>query len=245
MKTKARGERRRIPHRGQEDGPEVATEGEEDVKPNYVRKKRSRNRKTDAKTKTRKKVNNARTTRPSLSGRTGAGRRRGSRKAAKREREEGEAIPKRAKDQKTGTRMKKARKKERRVRRHYGLTAFFPLVKPRSWLNVKFRCSMISTLRSNFPTEPARGHTMGTPEDSPRMGCTHLNSRWRVLIFRVQLMSLEYNRQVSSMMSFGSRCTLLPSSDENVNRKNKKHTQRKKQRAKRTLNHTRCTGTSR
>ena len=111
MKTKARGERRRIPHRGQEDGPEVATEGEEDVKPNYVRKKRSRNRKTDAKTKTRKKVNNARTTRPSLSGRTGAGRTRGSRKAAKREREEGEAIPKRAKDQKTGTRKKKARKK--------------------------------------------------------------------------------------------------------------------------------------
>ena len=74
---------------------------------------------------------------------------------------------------------------------------------------------------------------------------THLNSRWRVLIFRVQLMSLEYNRQVSSMMSFGSRCTLLPSSDENANRKNKKHTQRKKQRAKRTLNHSRCTGTSR
>ena len=111
MKTKARGERRRIPHRGQEDGPEVATEGEEDVKPNYVRKKRSRNRKTDAKTKTRKKVHNARTTRPSLSGRTGTGRTRGSRKAAKREREEGEAIPKRAKDQKTGTRMKKARKR--------------------------------------------------------------------------------------------------------------------------------------
>ena len=66
MKTRARGERRRIPHRGQEDGPEVATEGEEDVKPNYVRKKRSRNRKTETKTKTRKKVNNARTTRPSL-----------------------------------------------------------------------------------------------------------------------------------------------------------------------------------
>ena len=80
-----------------------------------------------------------------------------------------------------------------RVRRRYDLTAFFPLVKPRSWLNVKFRCSMISTLRSNFPTEPARGHTMGTPEDSPRMGCTHLNSKWRVLIFRVQLMSLEYS----------------------------------------------------
>ena len=194
MKTKARGERRRIPHRGQEDGPEVATE--EDDKPNYVRKKRSRNRKTDAKTKTRKKVNNARTTRPSLSGRTGAGRTRGSRKAAKREREEGEAIPKRAKDQKTGTRMKKARKRgggERRVRRRYDLTAVFPLVKPRSWLNVKFRRSMISTLGSNFPTKPARGHTMGTPEDSPRMGCTHLNSKWRVLIFRVQLMSLEYN----------------------------------------------------
>ena len=216
MKTKARGERRRIPHRGQEDGPEVATEGEEDVKPNYVRKKRSRNRKTDAKTKTRKKVNDARTTRPSLSGRTGAGRTRGSRKAAKREREGGEAIPKRAKDQKTGTRMKKARKKERRVRRHYGLMAVFPLVKPRFWLNVKFRCSMISTLRSNFPTEPARGHTMGTPEDSPRMGCTHLNSKWRVLIFRVQLMSLEYNRQVSSRMSFGSQGTRFPSRGENV-----------------------------
>ena len=215
MKTKARGERRRIPHRGQEDGPEVATEGEEDVKPNYVRKKRSRNRKTDAKTKTRKKVNDARTTRPSLSGRTGAGRTRGSRKAAKREREGGEAIPKRAKDQKTGTR-KKARKKGRRVRRHYGLMAVFPLVKPRSWLNVKFRCSMISTLRSNFPTEPARGHTMGTPEDSPRMGCTHLNSKWRVLIFRVQLMSLEYNRQVSSRMSFGSQGTRFPSRGENV-----------------------------
>ena len=25
------------------------------------------------------------------------------------------------------------------VRRHYGLIAVFPLVKPRSWLNVKFR----------------------------------------------------------------------------------------------------------
>ena len=102
------------------------------------------------------------------------------------------------------------------VRRHYDLTAFFPLVKPRSWLNVKFRCSMISTLRYNFPTESARGHTMGTPEDSPRMGCTHLNSRWRVLIFRVQLMSLEYNRQVSSMMSFGSQGTRFPSKGENV-----------------------------
>ena len=79
------------------------------------------------------------------------------------------------------------------VRRLYDLTAVFPLVRPRSWLNVKFRCSMISTLRSNFPTEPARGHTMGTPEDSPRMGRTHLNSKWRVLIFRVQLVSLEYN----------------------------------------------------
>ena len=53
------------------------------------------------------------------------------------------------------------------VKRLYDLTAVFPLVKPRSWLNVKFRCSMISTLRSNFPTKPARGHTMGTPEDSP------------------------------------------------------------------------------
>ena len=129
------------------------------------------------------------------------------------------------------------------VRRRYDLTAFFPLVKPRSWLNVKFRCSMISTLRSNFPTEPARGHTMGTPEDSPRMGCTHLNSRWRVLIFRVQLMSLEYNRQVSSRMSFGSQCTRFPSSVENVTRFNMKHTQREKQRAKRTLNHASCAGT--
>ena len=71
---------------------------------------------------------------------------------------------------------------------------------------------MISTLRSNFPTEPAQGHTMGTPEDSPRMGCTHLNSRWRVLIFRVQLMSLEYNRKVSSRMSFDSHITQLHSS---------------------------------
>ena len=53
------------------------------------------------------------------------------------------------------------------VRRLYDLTAVFPLVKPRSWLNVKFRCSKIRTLRSNFPTKPARGHTMGTPEDSP------------------------------------------------------------------------------
>ena len=99
-----------------------------------------------------------------------------------------------------------------RVRRLYDLTAVFPLVKPRSWLNVKFRWSMIRTLRSNFPTEPARGHTMGTPEDSPRMGCTHLNSRWRVLIFRVQLMSFEYNWQVSSTMSFGSQYTWLPCS---------------------------------
>ena len=158
---------------------------------------------------------------------------------------QGKANP----SQQTSTAMiskcKESRQPSAVVRRRYGLMAVFPLVKPRSWLNVKFRCSMISTLRSNFPTEPARGHTMGTPEDSPRMGCTHLNSRWRVLIFRVQLMSLEYNRQVSSMMSFGSRCTLLPSSDENANRKNKKHTQRKKQRAKRTLNHSRCTGTSR
>ena len=47
------------------------------------------------------------------------------------------------------------------MKRLYDLTAVFPLVKPRSWLNVKFRCSMISTLRSNFPTKPARGHTMG------------------------------------------------------------------------------------
>ena len=148
---------------------------------------------------------------------------------------QGKANP----SQQTSTAMiskcKESRQPSAVVRRRYGLMAVFPLVKPRS----------ISTLRSNFPTEPARGHTMGTPEDSPRMGCTHLNSRWRVLIFRVQLMSLEYNRQVSSMMSFGSRCTLLPSSDENANRKNKKHTQRKKQRAKRTLNHSRCTGTSR
>ena len=45
---------------------------------------------------------------------------------------------------------------------------------------------------------------------------THLNSRWRVLIFRVQLMSLEYNRQVSSMMSFGSQGTRFPSKGENV-----------------------------
>ena len=44
IKTKARGGRRRIPHGGQEDGHEIATEGEEDVKPNYVRKTRSRNR---------------------------------------------------------------------------------------------------------------------------------------------------------------------------------------------------------
>ena len=111
MKSKARGGRRRIPHRGQEDEHEIATEVEEDVKPNYVRKKRSRNRKTDTKTTTRKMVNNARTPRPSLSGRTGGGRTRGSRKAAGREREEGEAIPRRAKNQKTGTRKTKARKK--------------------------------------------------------------------------------------------------------------------------------------
>ena len=111
MKSKARGGRRRIPHRGQEDEHEIATEGEEDVKPNYVRKKRSRNRKTDTKTTTRKKVNDARTPRPSPSGRTGGGRTRGSRKAAGREREEGEAIPRRAKNQETGTRKTKARKK--------------------------------------------------------------------------------------------------------------------------------------
>ena len=45
---------------------------------------------------------------------------------------------------------------------------------------------------------------------------THLNSKWRVLIFRVQLMSLEYNRQVSSRMSFGSQGTRFPSRGENV-----------------------------
>ena len=78
--------------------------------------------------------------------------------------------------------MQSASSSQALVRRSYDLVAVFPLVKPRSCLNVKFRCSMISTLRSNFPTKPARGHTMGTPEDSPRMGCTHLDSRWRVLI---------------------------------------------------------------
>ena len=71
------------------------------------------------------------------------------------------------------------------------------------------------------------------------MGCTHLNSRWRMLIFRVQLMSLEYNRKVSSMMSLGSQGTRFPSRGENVTRFNMKHTQRGKQRAKRTL-HNRC-----
>ena len=170
MKTKARGERRRIPHRGQEDGPEVATEGEEDVKPNYVRKKRSRNRKTDAKTKTRKKVNDARTTRPSLSGRTGAGRTRGSRKAAKREREGGEASPKRAKDQKTGTRMKKARKKERRVRRHYGLMAVFPLVKPRSWLNVEIPLFYDQHVEVKFSDRAGPGSHNGYTRGFPTNG---------------------------------------------------------------------------
>ena len=58
---------------------------------------------------------------------------------------------------------------------------------------------MISTLRSNFPTEPARGHTMGTPEDSPRMGCTlklqmeSANLSSTTDESRVQLMSLEYD----------------------------------------------------
>ena len=131
------------------------------------------------------------------------------------------------------------------VRRHYDLTAFFPLVKPRSWLNVKFRCSMISMLRSNFPTEPARGHTMGTPEDSPRMGCTHLNSRWRVLIFRVQLMSLEYNRQVSSMVSFGSRSLGFRLAANTLPERTRSTNSAATKGAKRTLNHTRCTGTSR
>ena len=87
------------------------------------------------------------------------------------------------------------------MKRSYEEVAVFPLVKPRSWLNVKFRWSMISTLRSNFPTEPARGHTMGTPEDSPRMGCTHLNSRWRVLIFRVQLVSFGLDKVLHAYVS--------------------------------------------
>ena len=39
----------------------------------------------------------------------------------------------------------------RTVKLNYEEVAVFPLVKPRSCLNVKFRCSMISTLRSNFP----------------------------------------------------------------------------------------------
>ena len=56
--------------------------------------------------------------------------------------------------------MQSASSSQALVRRSYGLVAVFPLVKPRSCLNVKFRCSMISTLRSNFPTKPARGHTM-------------------------------------------------------------------------------------
>ena len=36
------------------------------------------------------------------------------------------------------------------VKLNYEEVAVFPLVKPRSCLNVKFRCSMISALRSNF-----------------------------------------------------------------------------------------------
>ena len=58
--------------------------------------------------------------------------------------------------------MQSASSSQALVRRSYDLVAVFPLVKPRSCLNVKFRCSMISTLRSNFPTKPARGHTMDT-----------------------------------------------------------------------------------
>ena len=56
------------------------------------------------------------------------------------------------------------------MRRSYEEVAVFPLVKPRSCLNVKFRWTMIRTLRSKFSGEPARGHTMGTPEVPPRWG---------------------------------------------------------------------------
>ena len=44
MKAKARRGGRRIPQRGQGDERGIATEGEEDGKPNSARKTRSRNR---------------------------------------------------------------------------------------------------------------------------------------------------------------------------------------------------------
>ena len=55
------------------------------------------------------------------------------------------------------------------VRRNYEVVAVFPLVKPRSCLNVKFRWSMIGR-EVKISGEPARGHTMGTPEVPPRWG---------------------------------------------------------------------------
>ena len=86
------------------------------------------------------------------------------------------------------------------MRRLYDLTAVFLLVKPRSWLNVKFRCSMISTLRSNFPTEPARGSHNGYTRGFPTNGVYTLKLQMESANHssttdesRVQLRSLEYD----------------------------------------------------
>ena len=64
-------------------------------------------------------------------------------------------------------------------------------------------------------------HTVKTAAQSP-----HFNSQGRVLILQVQPMNLEW-------VGFRLTVAWLPSSDETVTRFNKKHTQRRKKRAKR------------
>ena len=114
-------------------------------------------------------MNAARTNRPSLSGRREGRQTRGSRKPERRDREEEEAIPKRAKSQTTDTRTTKAK----RVRRNYDRVAVFPFVKPRSCLNVKFRWTMIRTLRSIFPANRP-GVTRWVHPRFPQVGVTTL-----------------------------------------------------------------------
>ena len=56
------------------------------------------------------------------------------------------------------------------VRLSYDQTAVFPLVKPRSCLNREIPLYYDMNVEVKFSGEPARGHTMGTPEVPPNWG---------------------------------------------------------------------------
>ena len=98
--------------------------------------------------------------------------------------------------------MQSASSSQALVKRSYDLVAVFPLVKPRSCLNVKFCWTMIRTLRSNFPAKRP-GVTRWVHPRFPRDGVITLqlpredaNRSSTTDESRVQLMSLslfEYN----------------------------------------------------